>query len=286
MKNFSVPNYEIIKVMNNNVIIAKNLQDLNEQVLVGRGLGFGMKSGKTVSLEDDKIEKKFVALNQTLKQAYFQLVEQLDLEVMGLCEEFIAYADDRLLGLNPHIHIALTDHIGFAIERIRSGQEIYNPFLHQIKALYREEYSVASKAKEMIQSNLGIEINASEIAFIALHLHSSRKNRSVKETVQYARVISSAVEIIERSLNIKLDESSLTYARLISHLRSLMERVASQQNIENKLLESIRKEFKKSFSIAKNIARMIENDLGIKVDEEEQGYMAIHIDRVRRTMKK
>lgn len=280
-----IRNYKILKVMNNNVVLAKNLKDQKEQVLVGKGLGFGVKAGVNVSWPRAKIEKKFVAINHELYQEYLQLVQQLDLEVMGLCEEFIAYADTELGGLNPHIHIALSDHIGFAIERINAGQEIVNPFVYQIKALYKEEFRVARKAKEMIKDALDVDINESEIGFIALHLHSSRQNRSIQETVRYTRVLNESVSIIESKLQFTLDQSSLTYSRLMSHLRGLIERVVTKQTIENKLLANIKEEFYESFAIASSIGKVMEEELEVKVHEEELGYMAIHIDRVRRIAK-
>ncbi|BEP29077.1 PRD domain-containing protein [Helicovermis profundi] len=280
-----IRHYNVIKVMNNNVILAKNLYNNKEQVLIGKGLGFGVKIGEELILDKDKIEKKFVAINHELDREYMKLVEQLDPKIMGLCEEFIQIAEKQIGTLNPHIHIALTDHIGFAIERIKSGQDIVNPFIYQIKVLYNKEYDVALIAKNMIQKQINISINESEVGFIALHLHSALQNKTINETVKYSRVLRDCVSIIENNLDFKIDESSLTFTRLISHLRGLIERVRKKQSIENRLLENIKKEFKDSYKIAIKLAKVIEETFNVIVTDDEVGYMSIHIDRVRRIKK-
>ncbi|WDC85765.1 PRD domain-containing protein [Caloramator sp. mosi_1] len=53
--------------------------------------------------------------------------------------------------LNPHIHIGLTDHINFAITRLREGINIVNPFEMEIKTMYPTEYSIAEEAIELIK---------------------------------------------------------------------------------------------------------------------------------------
>ena len=80
-------------------------------------------------------------------------------------------------------------------------------------------------------------------------------------------------------------ESDLTYSRLIHHLRGSLERVEKGQTVKNPLLDTLRKEFKDSFKIAGKVKVFIEEELDVIVPEDELGYMAIHIDRIRRMSK-
>lgn len=68
---------------------------------------------------------------------------------MGVSEEIIALAEEKLGQLNSHIHVALTDHIGFALDRIKMGMEMSNPFIYEIRALYPEEFRIGLMASEL-----------------------------------------------------------------------------------------------------------------------------------------
>jgi len=98
-------NYEVLMVMNNNVILTKTLSDSKEKVLIGKGIGFGLKKGKTIYLPDEKIEKAFVTKELSMKDEFYRLVQEMDINVMGVCEEIIHMAQDELGELNSHIHI-------------------------------------------------------------------------------------------------------------------------------------------------------------------------------------
>lgn len=273
--------YRIIKVLNNNVLLAARLDKKEEMVLVGKGIGFDKKENTIVDLPPEKIEKSYGAYDSKTKDDYAKLIEQLDSDVIGISEEIISKAESLLGNLNQHIHIALTDHIGFAIERIKMGMEINNPFLYEIKTLYAEEFHAGEIAAGMIRSTLGIEINDSEIGFIALHLHAARQNRKVTETVKNTRILKEIVDIIENHLGYRVSSAGLTYSRLINHLKTAITRFEGNKYIENILLDSIKEKFVDSFSIATSIGRHIEKSTNLKVSEDELGFMALHIERIK-----
>ena len=57
--------FTVDKALNNNVIIARH-PSLGEVVLIGKGIGFGKKSGDL--LDQDVFEKMFVLKNKTFYQ--------------------------------------------------------------------------------------------------------------------------------------------------------------------------------------------------------------------------
>lgn len=274
--------YEIIRVMNNNVILTKDKALNQECVLVGKGIGFGQKTGQAVDIPKEKIEKSFVTFDKTVKEQYFQLIRDLDSTVVGLCEEIIALAETQLGKMNHQIHVVLTDHIGFALERIKMGMEINNPFLYEIKSLYSDEYRVANEAVAMLETNLGVQIPRDEVGFIAMHLHASRQNKTVSETLKHTRLLKEVIEIIEKELKLTFNEEELTYNRLINHLRGVVDRVTHDKSIENPLLDNIKGEFKLAYQIAKLLGKHMERTYDVEVPEQELGYMALHIERIRK----
>lgn len=273
--------YRIIKVLNNNVLLATKVDSKEEMVLVGKGIGFGKQENTIVDLPLERIIKAYVAYDSKTKGDYIKLIEQLDSDVIGISEEIISKAESLLGNLNPHIHIALTDHIGFALERIKMGMEISNPFLYEIKTLYSEEFHAGEIAAEMIQNSLGVKINDSEIGFVALHFHSARQNRKVSETVKNTRMLKEIVDIIESNLKFKVSNESLMYSRLITHLKTALTRLEEHRYIENILLDSIKEKFIDSFNLAVKVGHYIEENTDMNVSEDELGFMALHIERIK-----
>lgn len=279
------PRYQIEKVMNNNVILVVDLQNHQELILVGKGLGFGKKEKLLIDADDKNIEKSFHTFDKKLKEEYFELLSQLDEKVISICQEIIAFAEKSLGKLNEYLHIVLTDHVGFALERIRIGMEISNPFLYEIKVLYPQEFEIGQWGAEIIRQRLGIEISESEMGFIALYLQSARQNKTIKETVQDTRLLKEAVEIIENRLEYKINPEEPTYIRLINHLRLKINRVQEEKHIKNPVLDIIKLRFLHSFEIAREIAFHIHKSKGCDISEDELGFMAMHIERIRELAK-
>lgn len=276
-------NYQILRVYNNNAILVLNTDTKGEAVLVGKGIGFGKKQGEYQAISPEVIEKYFLTYDDKLKREYIELVQQLDEQILTTCSEIILNATQKLGPLNNRIHIVLTDHIGFALERMKSGMEIHNPFLEEIKLLYPEEFEMGLNAQRMIHNTIGVEICEDEVAFIALHLSAARQQKDIKESVKNTRVLKELVSIIEETLELKL-KKDLTYSRLIQHLRGAIERVVDGYQVTNPLLETLKRDLKDSYDIALKLRERIELSYDIVVPDDEVGFMAIHIDRLKRTI--
>lgn len=276
--------YQIRRVYNNNAILVLNQTTRKEAVLVGKGIGFGKKINDIQSIPPSQVEKHFITYEDNLKSDYLKLVQQLDESILALCSELILFANERIGPLHNRIHIVLTDHIGFALERMKAGIDIHNPFLAEIKVLYAEEFKIALKAKNMIKEELKLDIAEDEVGFIALHLGAARQKKEVKESLKNTRLVKEVVDIIESHLGLTIPKD-LTYTRLIQHLRSTIDRVCAGQNVENPLIKILKIEMKESYDLAINVATKIEEAYGFHVPEGEVGFIAIHIDRLKRNVK-
>jgi transcriptional antiterminator len=276
--------YKIVRIYNNNAILVQGNDSKGEAVLVGKGIGFGKKSGMEEEISSSEIEKYFITYDDKLKRDYLNLVEQLDEQILAVCSEIIQVANESIGPLSDRVHIVLTDHIGFALERMKLGMEIHNPFLDEIKLLYPKEYEMGLKAQQMILSQLGVAIVEDEVAFIALHLSAARSQKDVKESVKNTRILKELVKLIETQIGTSIPKD-LTYSRLIHHLRGAIDRIETGYQVVNPLLEALKKDLKESFEIAVLLKKKIESEYGITVPEDEVGFMAIHIDRLKRNMK-
>lgn len=274
-------NYKILKIMNNNVILAKNLHTDNEAVLVGKGIGFGKKVNKTVKISKEKIEKTFITYDEKLKKDYFKLIDSIDETIIETCSEIILKAEEVLGELNSRIHIVLTDHISFALERLNMGLEIENPFIDEIKTLYNKEYELGVYSRKLLKKRLNIDIGEGEVGFIALHLNAAKQNKEVKEALKDTRVIKELVGIIEESLDYTI-EKSINYNRLIDHLKGCINRVKTRTTVENPLIDVLKTEFSESYKIALKIKEKLDNELEEKIPVGELGYLTIHINRIKK----
>lgn len=276
------PNYKVNMVMNNNVVLAENLENKNEVILLGKGIGFGKKKNQMVFYPKDVIERSFINVSKSIKSDYFNLIQQMDLQVMGVCQEIILMAEKAIGELNDSIHIVLTDHIGFAIERIKQDMVIENPFLDEIKVLYGPEFDIAKEALMRINESVDVNLPEEEAGFIALHLHSARKNLAVKTTLKNTKAIKKIIEFLEDKLGKQVIQRNLNYRRLLTHLRGGIERVEQGIHFENPLLPTIKKDFKEAWSLAESVRDMIQEELNLTIEDDEIGYLCIHIDRLLR----
>ncbi|WP_246943111.1 glucose PTS transporter transcription antiterminator GlcT [Bacillus pinisoli] len=273
--------YTVKKALNNNVVIASSLPDENEVVLIGKGIGFNKSKGDPLDLSP--VEKLFVLTNTKEQEQYKKLLPYISEEIIECMNECIHYIKSRLKKeLNQQILISLTDHISFAIKRLQEGLEIKNPFLLETKTLYPEEFSIADNVVQMINNRLEIDFPEGEIGFIALHIHSAISDRHLSEVNQYSRLTHVLVEITENTLKIQLDREGVQYIRLVRHIRYMIDRVKSGEEVEisssfSKLLQT---EYPICYNLAWKLIKIVQQELQLKVLDAEAVYLTLHLQRL------
>ena len=96
---------------------------------------------------------------------------------LEIANAILVEAEEKFGRIDRRILFPLADHISFAVERIRHGEQISNPLTEDIRALFGSEYQVASKLKEILKERLSVEIDSHEIGYVALHIHRRLKMR-------------------------------------------------------------------------------------------------------------
>lgn len=270
----------IEKVLNNNVVIAHH--DLyKEVVMIGSGLGFNRKKGDSISF--DKADKTFLLKDEEEKKQYVNLLPYIEENLIGFINELLLFIENQMgKELNEHIHVALTDHIAFAINRAKKDMQFSNPFLYEIEALYPKEYTVAKGVVKKVEERMGIVFPEGEIGFIALHIHSAVTDKSLRDINRYNLLISQLVEIIEDNLSLQLEKNDVDYHRLIQHLHRAIDRAHQGQTLgeENKLEEVLKKEYPVCYNLAWKLIKVMQNQLNKPVDEAEVLYLTIHLQRL------
>ena len=184
--------------------------------------------------------------------------------------------------LNEHIHIALTDHIAFALKRLDQDIVFHNPFLFETREIYPVEYEFAKYAIELIHEKMGVDLGEDEIGFVALHIHSGLTNRHINEVREHTHLIADLVGLIEQELNFTIDKTSLDFSRLLTHLRFAIERVRRGEQVSDmgKLESILEQEYPTLHTLAVKLTKLMETRLSLAVYQAEVSYLIVHLHRV------
>lgn len=274
--------YKVKKVLNNNVLIGSH-ESLGEVVLIGKGIGFNRKSGQPI--DSALVEKLFVLKNEKEQENYIKLMPFVDNELLETIISSIELIKQRANSiLNEHIHVALTDHLMFAITRLKKGMEMKNPFLIETKTLYPFEYEIAHEVVNLIGQRTGIYLPEGEIGFIALHVHSAVMNRDLSEVNQHSQLVTHLVNMIEEQLDIKIDKDSIDYMRLVRHIRFTIERVNKGEVVEEpeKITSLLKEEYPVCYNLSWKLIKVMQQTLKKPVFNAEAVYLTMHLQRLQK----
>lgn len=273
---------KIVRTLNNNVVIS--LDENNSDIIVmGSGIAFNKKRGDII--EESKIERIFTQDIQNMTNKFKNLIESIPIEYMELSEKIINYSKLKLgKDLADELYISLTDHIYFLIQRFREGVVISNKLLFETKRLYKEEFKVASEVVQMINKEFDVVLPEDEIAFITLHFVNAELDGNMNNTMQTTKVVNELLTIIRRFYKIEFDEDSLTYFRLLTHLKFFAQRMLSDNQNEtrgeNQLFNIVKEKYSKSFACVEKIYKFIYNDYKYELSQDEMLYLTIHIEKI------
>lgn len=275
---------KIKKVLNQNAVLV--LDEGQEKVAVGKGVGFNKTKNDVLSRQ--LVERMFVMEPEGLKKLQV-LLSQIEDKYFLASEEIIQHAE-TVLGekLNEHINIGLSDHIAFAAENIQNNIIVRNKLLSETEILYSEEFAIAQWAVEYLTQTLEIPFSYDEAGYIAIHIHSARSGRTDNsKSIREVTIVSEIIHLIEQELAIDIhdDKNSLSYSRLVNHLRLFIHRFQQNQYavLDEEILEVVKKKYAESYEISKKVQVLLMRNFHYQVPNEELGYLSIHIERLRMT---
>lgn len=274
---------KIEKVINNNVVTAID-EAGQEVVLMGKGIGFRVKTGAQIA--KDVVEKKFVLSNQDEIGKFQEVVSSIPLEHLDVCIEIINYAMD-VLGkrISSSIYISLTDHINFSLERYKTGIIFDNPLAAEVKSFYPKEYLIGEHAVAVIERKLGIRLPSDEASSVAMHFVNAEYNAAMSDTMHITKLIREIIEQVEAEFGEKIDELDINTVRFVSHLKFFAfcvfrgNREVVQDAQYNNMVISL---YPEAYSLVENIAIFMKNKYNYIMSVDEKVNMSIHIQRIRK----
>lgn len=273
----------IKKVYNNNVILAFENSSKKEVILTGCGIGFGKKPNDTV--DDSKIEKKFVIQDNNFESKVNKLASEIPEEVFAVSSAIIEYAEKNLnTTLDEYIYISLTDHIYFALKRYKENLPIKNELLYELRRIHKKEYEIGKWAIEYINKTFNVNFLIDEAGFIAMHIINAKYRESTNKSCLIMNIINQILDIIKNYYSIEFIEDEINFDRLLTHLKffakRLIDKTESIDTNNNGLLEIVKVQYKESYDCVKQIKSFIEENYTYKVNDDEVLYLILHINRV------
>ncbi|MDH5099977.1 PRD domain-containing protein [Lactobacillus kefiranofaciens] len=271
-----------LKTFNNSAALVKD-DDGKEEIVLGKGVGFGLKKGQEI--DESKIERRFVTTENSneVKQ-----VKEFRPQTIDITNKVIEMVEPLLqTKFTDYQFLALADHIDFAVTRINDNIDI-DPANNEweVKNLFPKEYAVAAKVITLINAELGIKLPKSETTFMTYHLvNAASDDAQVQETMQITKLISGIINIIQFQYQITIDTTSFSYSRFITHLRILLVRLLRKDKKKNpqldpSLLSFTKIKHNKAYETAERIATYLHSKMGWTLDSDDKFYLVLHIFRV------
>lgn len=270
--------YCILKILNNNALLARETDDGSERILLGKGIGFGKRAGDEAEVNEGV--QVYTPVVREEQRSTIHAVNAIDPVYIEAAGKIIEEAEKVFDSMNGDILLPLADHLAFAARRERENIFLSNPFIPDIKILFGKEYAVALESRKIIEQMTGYRISDDEAGFIALHIHSGLSDEAVSETLKATQIIDESMQIIEEHLPKEMKKESLSYIRLMSHLYYMVARAKAKEAVNVDLNAFVQEKYPKAMAVADLVCRNMKEKLGIAVMEEEIGFLAIHIQRM------
>ncbi|WP_066729136.1 PRD domain-containing protein [Sneathia sanguinegens] len=210
---------EIIKILNNNTIIAK-IKD-KEFVILRKGIGFSKKIGDIIDENSD--DKKYFLYDIPLK--YYEYTKDI-IEI---------YEKKAKIKLNSSLYITLTDHIYNAVNRKLNNIIVSNYLINEIKAMYPKEFSLAIDTISYIYQKTNVLLSEDDAGFITIHLINAIYEN--KKNVEIMSYINEIENIIKKEANLESFSDFKKYSRLVNYLKYLVIQKINNEEEKNNITD-------------------------------------------------
>ena len=274
--------YRVRKALNHNTLIAISMENNQEYLVIGKGIGFGKKVSERFEIPENIECSVYSLQEQTERGKAMELIKGIEPVYLEIAGKVLAKSEEVFGKIDKNILFPMADHIAFAVQRIRANEQISNPLTDDIRTLFHMEYKTAECVKDILWEMLQVEIDEHEIGYIALHIHSAIEDESVALSMQIAMAVRECIRMIEEETGQTIDVMSLSYNRLMNHIRYMVARSIKGEKLKLNMNDYMSVKFPKSFWMATEVCKQLEKQLHrtSPLDEVEIGYLAMHIERV------
>lgn len=267
---------KVIKNINNNVSLCIDSNG-REVIAFGKGLGF---EKPPYELPLSRIERTFY----DFKEIDFNLIRAIPVPVFKAAMRIVDHLENYLgTSLMSTASLALADHINFALQRKEKGIVLNLSISEDIKHLYPNEMRYALHALDVIEEETNIRLDDIEAGTIALHFINNQKDKHDDFQDTSKEILQQSIKIIEDKFQIKIQTDSFNYSRFATHMKYLMQRSMGNKQIRSEnidMFEALKKGHLNAYACALQIDLLFQKRLKVKLSDEENLYLILHINRL------
>ena len=270
--------YRITKILNHNSFMGTESKNDQECLIMEKGVAFGKKVGQTVSITGDA--RVYSLKELTDRGEAKDIIKSVSPLCLELANEVLDQAEEEFGKVDRSILFTMADHLDFAVRRIQNGEQISNPLTDDIRIMFYKEYKVAGCIRDLLKEKLGIRIDEHEIGYIALHVHAAIVDENVSQAMEIARTVRECICMVEEETGKSIDVMSLSYNRLMNHVRYMVARAIHGEKLKMSLNDYMSVKFPGPYMTAEKICRKMEKSLKLPIPDIEIGYLAMHLERM------
>ncbi|MEG0669143.1 MAG: PRD domain-containing protein [Clostridium sp.] len=272
---------KVSQILNNNVAIVK--RGNNEVIVYATGVAFKKKVGQIIT--EAEIEKTYVLDSNDMLEHFSYLLSNTDESEIIMINDIIEYGENLLNEkVSDYLSLTLLDHINFALKRAEKGQFIRSPLTWEVKKFYPKHFEIGIYALNQINKKYNMDFIEDEAVSIALHFVNLQQGKSnLNETIQNMETLRNMISIIQYHYGMKIDESSLNYMRLITHLQYFIHRIQSGKTYndnDSDLNVQIKTLYPEAYECIKKIKLYVKEQFNCDFSIDEETYLMLHIHRV------
>lgn len=209
-------------------------------------------------LKQQIYDKKYI--NKTIENIVINFIKKNDIKLSEInLENFILY-------------------ISVSIERIKENKNIddYNDDI--LKDVKKEEFTLAKKLANVLEKELNIKLNDTEIIFIAIHIASkSLLINSENYIIQnkFDNVVQDMLDLIYNNLKIDLRDNLNLRLLLNHHMIPLDIRIRYNVLQKNPMLSDIKTNYSLAYLIASEANTVLKTYYNKEISDDEIGFLAL-----------
>lgn len=272
----------IDKVFNNNVVQVRNDKG-EEEIIMGRGLGFQKKPEDLV--DDSLVEKRFTLQDSSLINDLTSVYQNLSLKEIETVTAIIEHGQEVLDTVyDMALYISLADHLHYTFERLENGLIINNPLSWEIRKFFPKEFQVARDVIAIVKEMMDIDLPEDEVASLALHFINAQKDvGAIESGQQIAKIVTNILDIVRFHYGKISEADMVSYNRFVTHIQYFAQRVINglvQGANDSFLFEQVKLNYPQAFTCTEKIKSFVETSYDFPMSKDEQVYLTIHIQRL------
>lgn len=272
----------IKKALNSSVLLVQDNKK-QEFILLGKGIGYGKKTGEIVNNSDEN--QIFMPVDNPTTKRLMELINSIPANYFDIVQDIVNYASKELnITFKDNIYLLLTDHLSFAVERYKNNTMVLNRVYWEIKNFYPNEFNIGIYALNLVNEKFNVNLPEDEAANIAFHLVNAQDGKNSKhDAIRAAKLIGATANLVKYTTNKDFDKENLHYSRFISHMQFFAERFFAEKLIDSNddfLYDQIKHKHPEALKCAMKVSKYIETNYNKQLPREEIAYLAVHIQRL------